>query len=103
MFTSSSKIQSGKVIQERPQSTGPTKTRDLGNAWNSALFVSACESRGSEADKNRRERDEKMWRLAENSRRIWLAAQLSPSSHKGEQVSTAKTEGICHWSEFAML
>lgn len=35
--------------------------RDLGNAWNNVLFVSACESRGSEADKNRGERDEKMY------------------------------------------
>lgn len=60
MFASYSKTQSGKVIQERPQSTGPIKMRDLGNAWNNMLFVSVCESRGSEADKNRGERDEKM-------------------------------------------
>lgn len=59
MFASHCKIQPGKVIQERPQSTGPTKTRDLGNAWNNELFIIACESKGSEADKNRGEQDEK--------------------------------------------
>lgn len=84
MFASYSKIQSGKVIQERPQSMGPTKPRDLGNAWNNVLFVSACKSRGSEAEKNRCEQDEKMSRLPKNSRRTWLAAPLSPGSDKGE-------------------
>lgn len=60
MFASYSKIQSGKVIQERPQSSRPTKMRDLGNTWNNVLFVIAWESKGSEADKNKGEWDEKI-------------------------------------------
>lgn len=39
MIASYSKTHFGKVMQDRPQSAGPTKPRDLGNAWTNVLFV----------------------------------------------------------------
>lgn len=59
MFASYPKTPSGKVIQKMLQSSGTTKTEDVGNTWRNTLFVTACYSRGSEANKNRREQDEK--------------------------------------------